>query len=501
MRADASEQATLALEHFRQRLPYTRTFSTSPYRGHFGLAPEALAAFLDYVDLDREHLFPQLLQLDVATDAFKISQLMSPSVAKVFMVFNVDVVETADRVGTLLNNMVQSFPDLEKIGIAGGGVVMEYDDLFLLFFNSLPLLRSISLPRYALSPIIFHGLSNQPYLKKLRANDLDKAPEESVIGLRLGVQRWTPSRLRLRDHGFKTLSRLSISLPRMRNVLDFIRQDAFPGVHLTRFELFVSNPRDATPDEVVEFLEHLRRICVDLEDLTLSMYADTSAPQDVVGIQPLGLSVLRAIATLHSLEHFRVEHTLPMALSDDDILEVAPELGHLETLSLACHPLVLYKPDVSMLSVAYLARFCWGLSYLGLYLDGQRCPFVGDVGEGTYPCFASLPFVLDVGLSPTPMDPSPEALCVLAEYLAYLLPLGSEVQTGYRELMFDSLEFSPVDGVANGFAPTADSDMERYHKTWEVVDLIAAAIRQQRQRVMGHADGDDLDEKGIGASS
>lgn len=501
MPAEASDPATLALERFRKHLSYTRTFSTSPFRGHFGLAPEALVAFLDYVKLDRQHLFPELLQLDVATDAFKIPQLMSPSVLKVFMVFNVDVAETADSVGALLNNMVQSFPDLEKVGIVGGGVVMEYDDLFVSFFNSLPLLRSISLPRYALSPIIFHGLSDQPYLKKIRANDLDKAPEESVIGLRHGVQRWTASRLRLLDHGFKNLSRLSISLPRMRNVLDFIRQDTFPGVRLKRFELYVSNPRDTTPDQVIEFLEHLRGMCIDLEDLTLSMYAEASAPQDVVGIQPLGLSVLRAIATLDSLEHFRVEHTLPMALSDEDILEVAPELGHLETLSLTCHPLVLYKPTLSMLSVAYLARFCWGLSHLGLYLDGRRCPFVGDVRERTYPCFASLPFVLDVGLSPTPMDPSPEALCVLAEYLAYLLPLGSAVQTGYRELMFDSIEFDPVDGVAMGFAPTADPDMERYHKTWEVVDLIAAAIRQQRERSMGDGDDDDLDERDVGASS
>lgn len=257
------------------------------------------------------------------------------------------------------------------------------------------------------------------------------------------------------------------------------------------FKFFIASPRNATSDVVVLFIDALVERCPHLEDFLLSMHVESAIPQDVFGIKALGVSVLEAIARIPNLLHLRMEHTMPISVRDSDMAILAPLFSRLLTLSLNPHPLVLQKPEITMLSVAHLARYCPSIDYLGLYLDGRCILGVVDLHDRHRPCFTHYPFIFDVGLSPAPNNPSPEALDVLAEFVACLIPVGADLQTGFQQMMFDSVEFTPVDVGMHGLVPAAEADLERHHQVWEIVEVLATMMRPLLPVVEPIMEGDD----------
>lgn len=484
------------MERFRSYSNYTRRFSAASRSSHPHLSDAAFAAVKEYVNFlySRTHFFPKLVELDGV--ASEVLHLCSPTVSSLVISFSQDGDDgTPTFVSNVLSAVVNRMPLVENVVVEGGSFVIEDDALFAAMFASLIHLRTISLPRYTSTPAIYSALAGNPSVRALWSNDGDQYAEESFDGHRDSVLRWDANAI-AHTPPFSNLQCLSMSLNTVPDWLDFLAKPSFPGPNLVSLEIFVARPRAARSEDIITLFRRVLDVCPNLEDLSLSMYAHTIVATDFLQISPLGLSVLLVIVEFPYLRNFRIEHTLPLQLSDSDIATFAPFVEEFETISLNPHPLALYEPTMTVASVAHFARHCPSLDFLGLYIDGRKFPRIAEPRD--MPSFTHQPFMLDVGLSPGPDDASVEALLVFGKYMGHMLPENSEIQTGYREAMHDSREFISVADAHLGLVRVPDSVLEEYGRFWDIVDGLAGYIRPELRLMYGLVssvdDGTDISD-------
>lgn len=465
-----------ALERFRRNRQWARSFSTSHFRQNFGITAAALKQVLQHLAIGADFIFPSLDSIDVLADS-AIPLFMPPSIHSVVIAFNIEVHVNQARLQELSEDVVRMMPDIKSFVVEGGGTVLQHDDIFADLFIHLQHLHSLSLPRYVLTPLIFHTLRQHPCLNDLVTSDLDEHWEESVVGHHMSTHRWTTTTLSLPGHGFTSLTSIGMSVPHIRHAQSMLEEVGWPGKHLVEVEFFVAFPRDAGTGDVTLFARRVGEVCPVLRRFILSLYPDSALPQDLVGIEPVGYDLLEAVSRFPHLRQFRVEHALQMQVTDKDIGILAPRLAHLTSLSFNQHPLLLDEPHLSILAVAHFAVWCDKLDFLGLYFSAQKYPNIADLPATNYPVFEAKGFTLDVGLSPTPLRASSEALLILAEYLARMLPSDSEVQTGYHDCMFDSQEFSVVPGQSGALVLASEEELDVYHQTWDIVHTLSTGFR------------------------
>lgn len=474
-----SKYAKSALEKFLRNINYTQSFSTSPHKYHGSLSPRALAKVLHHLKLpaDQPFLFPNLKSLDVGSDS-AMYMLMPPSVVELNITFTMDIATSPPAVAQIVADVEQRLPSLEVFCVSGSNAVLQNEDIFVGFFMRMDRLTTISLPRYLLSPSIFHHLGQHHSLTGIRSNDINDRPENAVAGYRAFVQRWSPLQLFLPSPSFASLRDLDIALMHLTDGIQFLDETGFPTVMLNRFHFYVADPQDATAAESEDFVKMVAKKCPNLTDFMLSMFAETIAPQDFVGIERLKPGVVKAALEMRNILHVRFEHSLPMDVDDKDIAGFAPQCQKLKSLFLNSHPLGLFPPPLTMLSVAHIARNCPKLEMLGLYIDGRRYPDIQDQ-DGSYPRFSYRDFILDVGLSPMPSDPSPGALRCSSEYFVYLFPDLGAIRTGFRRSVFDSREFIPSDTAVMGLVPASLMLLSSWNMTWKLVVRLAAEMRKE----------------------
>lgn len=420
----------------------------------------------------------------------EVLHLSTPSVSSLVISFSEDADDTTPAfVSQALSAVQAKMPSVVDLVVEGGAFVIENDTSFASMFTSLLHLRSISLPRYTLTPAIYFALAGNPTVRALWSNDGDQYAEESFDGHRDSVISWNAGVINAVPPS-GPLQCLSMSLNTVADWMTFLEKPSFPGQHLESLEIFVARPRSATPQDVIALIRRIRDVCPKLDDLSLSMYAPTTVATDFLQISPLDLSVLLVIAELPYLRDFRIEHTLPLLLSDADIAILAQVLAEFETVSLNPHPLALFEPTMTVSSIAHFARHCQSLEFLGLYIDGRRCPFIAEPSD--MPSFSSQRFMLDVGLSPALEDSSVEALLIFGEYMALMLPNDSEIQTGYREVMHDSHEFISVPNGHLGLVRVPETVLEEYARFWDVVESLGGYLRPEMRLMYGSVtSGDD----------
>lgn len=471
------------LIRFKSYSNFTRRFSGAPRREHLHLSDDAFASLMSYLNFDsgRMSLFPNLVELDAI--ASEVIHLGAPSVTSLVVTFAQDVENSPTIVDRVALAVPLSMPSLESIVVEGGTFVVEQDSSFAHLFSCLPHLYTVSLPRYTATPAIYSALAHNQSVRALWTNDGDEYSEESFSGHRDSVLRWTSSAI---SHlpAFDRLRCLSLALNHVSDWIAFFTHTSFPWSLLHDLEIFIARPRTVTADDLISLLAKVRDACPRLEDLSLSMYAHTIMAQDFDGITPIGLSVILAVAELPCVRNLRIEHSLPLKLSDADIAILAPVVEDFETLSLNPHPLGLCAPSLTMASVAHFARHCPDLDFLGLYIDGRKFPFIADPED--MPSFSiSTGFVLDLGLSPAVPDAGAEALYVYAKHFALMLPPMSEIQTGYREVMHDSREFLAVDDAPFGMVRVSDNLLAEYSRFWDAASGLGNYFRPHLQRIYG----------------
>lgn len=414
--------------------------------------------------------FPNLRTLKFTQDS-ALPHIMGPNVTELTWLFESGSPESNSSLRDVAVHIVERMPKLESISLEGCSAVVEHEDVLMRLCQSLPALKHIGLPRYALSPTMLRGLSAISTLSRITVNRQDEGFQESTLGRRSRVMRWAGNAPFFSSPLFVNLHELSFALPTLSSAIRFFLEDGFSMSGLAGLEIFIAFPRESTADKVEEFLHVLFQQCATLEELRLSMYVESAFPSDLFGLESLMLSTIMPVARFSQLRSISLDHALPLSLRDEDVRVLVAELPLVEVLRLNPHPLFLSPPSLTVASVFTVARCCRFIRILGLYFDPRI--FLPIPSDAVFPeTFERL----DVGTSPFPTPATAESLWLIAEVIANLVPERAVVHSGFVDPAFDSIEFSPA-SVIGGFVNARDGLLQGYHEGWQTVDCMARSFR------------------------
>lgn len=375
--------------------------------------------------------------------------------------FSVCLLPTTDYpIATYLKEVESRMPYLTHLDFRFRFSVREVEDDLIHLFKGLPRLKKIIFPAYTFTSRIVEELS------KLR--DLDTVQFEfmSPSGQGQGdpedVMNFSPQ---LQKAAFPALVDLSVS-GHLADATKLLTGSWSPG-RLTA--LYVHVCWGHLPETVTQFVSAVSETCHSLTRLYIDFFGEPTAyTAEAADDSPpsqarLSWQALRPILTCEKLVIFELRWNKPIAVSQDDLEEVALNWPSLETFLLNCEPMdVSIAPSLTLQALLPFAEHCPNLVELGLYMAPLADLDGPSFGLAVKP-FQSLKR-LCVGLSPI-YEPGPVTL-----FLSQICPLGCEVDAGMT--------------WPDGFAVLDSEELQHrsteWHEMWQEVNRMLPLLTQLR---------------------
>lgn len=333
-------------------------------------------------------------------------------------------------------------------------------------------LRTVCLPRYALSQPIFDALATLQALEDVTPNPFVNGWERLLVGERETVLSFSITNLRPPTliTPFASIRSLHLTLPDV-GVGSYVFGDPYFSAHsLESLELFFIYPGADRPSDVRGFLERLSTNCPNLWQFVFSMVARLEVSAAVSFVEPITITALGSLALFKKLTHCHFEHTLPLDASDDDIDTLAMGMPQLRYLSLNRHPAVLYPSRLTLNSLAAFSRHCPQLEWLGLYINS----LLPADASSALPFGPSLT-ALNVGASIFPCRGTCDGWWLIGEYLAMMLHDQCALGMSVHEDLADAIDWVP--GPGGGLVRVPKSLLCQYDDGWKSVEVMAKQFR------------------------
>ncbi|OSC97257.1 hypothetical protein PYCCODRAFT_1419774 [Trametes coccinea BRFM310] len=286
--------------------------------------------------------------------------------------------------------------------------------------DGLPHLQKVILPKFTLTSKIIEQLSTNSSLKVVQFEFM----EEQGSGEASDVHNWFPN---LRPGAFPSLVDLSVSV-HLPHMVRFLKSGSCPA-HLQC--LYVHVLYIVPPYQVREFVDAVSEHCQQLTQLHIDFVGDPSPLMFRTRLSDddrIGLNTLRPLLNLTKLAQFILNWDAPLALTQDDIEELASSMPSLEVLTLCPEPMPCPQaPPLTLKALIPFARHCPNMRELSLYLDASTA----DLDDASRQLYTALPPIhfrklqrVNFGLSRIP-EYEPVAL-----FLSQLCPPGCKVDAG-----------------------------------------------------------------------
>ncbi|RDB15049.1 hypothetical protein Hypma_005454 [Hypsizygus marmoreus] len=279
------------------------------------------------------------------------------------------IVESLDwnKAGMEWANTISRMSHLVCLEIKGGWVD---EDFVVLAARNLPCLETLVLPFLAATSVVIEGLSNHQYLKEIKSNSEPQLRERFT-----GLPTFEP---RLNEGAFPALHTLACAAW-SRDFPHFLAHKFFPsnlrGVYLETLDL-------TTASSVESILLVLAKTCPDIEKITLT--DEDYNPWTSGACAGLSLDPLRPLFSCTKITSLHIRHRTCLALTHEEVGELARALPHIEHLILNEEPRHRgYQFESHSLTLDILPIFadsCRHLQSLGVYIDANA-PYSTDLFE------------------------------------------------------------------------------------------------------------------------
>lgn len=375
-----------------------------------------------------------------------------------------------------VSDMVQEaprlMPSVTTLTIIGATFLEENRTDVAIMLESFQQLRTVCLPRYAISQPIFDALARLPALEDVIPNPFVHGWERFLVGERSTVLDLSIATLHppTQTPSFASLRFLHLTLPDIGVGRYVFGDQYFSARCLESLELFFVFPGADTSSDVAVFLQRLAKSCPNLWQFTFSMVARLEVPAHVAFVEPVSISALAHLSLFKKLTHFHFEHTLPVDASDSDVSTLAMYMPQLRYLSLNRHPAVLFPSKLTLNSLASFAHYCPELEWLGLYLN-SLAPTDASSAVPFGPAF----YFLNVGASIFPCRGTCDGWWLIGEYLAMALHDNCSLGTSLHEDLADAIDW--VSGPVGGLVRVPKSLLSQYDDGWKSVEIMASQFR------------------------
>lgn len=446
-----------------------RAYIGSPIEGRRGVAASSISQILPY--LPSNSLFPRLLYLSVFGPHWS-PLFMSPSIRTFSWLVGSTPALPQPFVSDIAEVVTHVMPSLTSITIIGASFLERYQVDIARILSGFTHLRTVCLPRYALSQPIFDSLATLQELEEVTPNPFVHGWEKLLVGERETVLGFSIANLHPPTHvpPFASIRFLHLTLPDVSVGRYVFGDPYFSARSLETLELFFIYPGADTASDVGGFLERLSRSCPGLQQLVFSMVARLEVSAHVAFVEPITISALVQLLLFKELTHCHVEHTLPLDISDDDMDVLSTGMPRLRYLSLNRHPAVLYPSQLTLNSLATFARHCPKLEFLGLYLN-SLIPVDASSAISFGPSFG----IFNVGASIFPSRGTCDGWWLIGEYLAMALHDRCSLNTSIHEDLADAVDWTL--GVRGGLVRVPQSLLAQYDDGWKSAEVMARQFR------------------------
>lgn len=342
------------------------------------------------------------------------------------------------------------------------------------FCQALPKLNTVILAPSALSVPLFEALSGVRSLVSIRMLECARTSRGGYVYEHGTETRW-PDSLTCSDC-FPNLRDLAFSCAGPQGVRHILRGTTFARRLVTLWIRF-PDALQLHPLEVKEVIESLSKMCLSLEGLTLRFAACSPvALQGFPYFFPLRFADIEPFLSFQRLRSFSIDHSLPLQLTDSDLVELSARAGPFERLWLNPYPPVRSVDDLDGLPgiqcLEHFARHCPSLKRLGILVDARTAL----AGVGGHCRFLRLR-ELFVGWSM--ITSYEEAGCgrkweSLAGFLFELMPAGSQISTVQLQsdeeiLSLVSSEMRAMGGVLWDHNVEIDALSRSWRSVWAMV--------------------------------
>ncbi|KAI0628309.1 hypothetical protein C8Q77DRAFT_1068263 [Trametes polyzona] len=377
--------------------------------------------------------------------------------------------------GIYFQEIALRMPKLTHLDMRFTFPVRDIQEDLCTLFEGLPSLQKVVLPKFTLSAKVIESLSRNPKLRVVQFEFMESQGAGDVSD----VHNWFPV---LQEDAFQSLHDLSISvhLPHMVRFLNA----AFCPANLTC--LYVHVLYIVPPYQVQEFFEAAAQNCQHLTQLYLDFAGDpspllfrTTLPDE----DRFSWNTLRPLLKLPKLTEFELHWDSPLAITQNDLEDLAVSLPSLELLVLNPEPVPTPQPpSLTLRALIPFARHCPKMRELSLYIDASST----DLEDASRELHSTLPPVqfhalrtLSFGLSRIAAS-EPVAL-----FLSELCPLGCTVSAGvsWPQGLAAMEAQTPEDAaVLVGMWARAEEWYPRWAEVDRVLPLLTRARMEERAR-------------------
>lgn len=420
-------------------------------------------------------LFPNLRLLALKYDCFS-PIFMSPSVRHFYMHLNPYPTTVSSTILSDIDDIVDNMPRLLELSVISSSLQVEHEEPIADLCSRLSYLRSVHLPRHALSPVVFNALATIPEVSSISANDDEIIGDSFFVGDRRVSLRWTASSvqslLMLWSKAGSSLKSLAFTLPNIRTSCVFFGHPSSPFRHLLNLNLIIGYPSFTHREDMKHLFTVIACGCPFTTSLTVSMRHGFRQAVELGGVQHIDYDTLTPVFEMHALLSFVVEHSYPIKMTDADVERFARALPQLRELSLNRHPLVLYSSNMSISAISSVTRWCPNMEKLSLFVDGRTT--VGALRS--LHCGQKLKR-LNVGASFFPLESGSDAWMLLIAALSFQLPVDCDMDTGYADRLFDGKHFLALANMTV-FVPLPNDLLLRHHDGWCAVFSLSKSCRR-----------------------
>ncbi|KAI0668069.1 hypothetical protein C8Q78DRAFT_1048133 [Trametes maxima] len=371
--------------------------------------------------------------------------------------------------GIFFQEIALRMPKLTLLDLRFTFAVRDIEQELCALFKALPQLRKVILPKFTLTSKIIERLSKSPKLQVVQFEFLEFQGSGDVSD----VHNWLPA---LEEDTFPALNDLSISvhLPHMTR---FLNAEYTPANLQC---LYVHTLYTVPPYQVHDFFDAAAQNCPLLKQLYLDFSGDPSPllfRTSLAGEDRITWNTLRPLLKFSKLTDFELHWDTPLALTQDDVEQLAMCMPAIEVLMLNSEPIpTLETPPLTLRALIPFARHCPKIRELALYIDASA----NDLDAATHELRDALPSVrfralrmLSVGLSRITV-PEPVAI-----FLSLLCPPECRIGAGVS-WPNGPQALEPEDAEARATLADIWTHAMQWHTRWMEVDRMLPLLTKVR---------------------
>lgn len=317
-------------------------------------------------------LFPNLRVLKIGIN--NVQAFNAPSVTALSLVLLPELVlQDRRQMISIVRHLPTSLPNVTSLTLLGPPRAHKYTEDIIRICHAF---KSIKALVFSPSMINIRVLQSIASIRPLHS--IDVTEYYSHIG-RSSIPRTTkpligPNGIKLNRLSFSQLSRISLTIEGFTHFERLLSTRNFPARSLTSLWARFDTGHSYSSDTVYCIFESVIKHCRSLRSLTLRFCPPYSLNvQTINKVEVIHYSDFRSFLCLPHLVEFSIDHTLPLSITDNDILDLSRRASAYRILWLNPYPGVVIEVDdwvvPTLQALRHFATHCPTLERLGIFLD------------------------------------------------------------------------------------------------------------------------------------